>query len=68
MESLEKGTDTLMDHAINIAYYMRGAIQFEEIFERTYYERMKIVQFIKKHLDAESEKVKKSKGKLHAIY
>lgn len=57
-----------MDHAINIAYYMRGSIQFEEIFERTYYERMKLIKFINKRLEDEGEKVKKSKGKLHAIY
>jgi hypothetical protein len=68
MESLEKGTDVLMDHAINIIYYMRGSIQFDDIFNRTYYERMKMMEFIKKHLEAENKKVKDSKGKLSAIY
>jgi len=47
---------------------MRGSIQYDDILNRTYYERMKMIDFINKRLKAESEKVKKSKGKLNAIY
>ena len=65
---MNKGMDVLIDHAIGIAYYMRGAIQYEDILDRTYYERMKMVQFINKRLKIESEKVKQSKGKLNAVY
>ena len=68
MESLEKGIDNLVSQAISITYYMRGAVQFEEIFERSYYERQKMADFIKKHLESEQNKVKETKGKLNAIY
>ena len=65
---MDKGSENLIDQAINIAYYMRGSIQYEEIFNRTFLERKKIVDFINRHMEKEMEKVKKSKGKLHAIY
>lgn len=47
---------------------MRGSIQYESVLDRTYYERMKFVEFINKRLKSEAEKIKKSKGKLNAIY
>lgn len=68
MEALENGSSALIDHAINIAYYMRGAQQYDDVFDLTYAERQRMIEFINSRIKSEMEKVKKSKGKLNAIY
>lgn len=68
MQALEKGTVALLDHAITLSYYMRGAVQYEDIFDLVYLERLRMMNFVNKRIETEMEKVKKTKGKLHAIY
>ncbi len=47
---------------------MRGSMQYEDVFDLAYLERIRMMDFVNKRLETEMEKVKKSKGKLHAIY
>lgn len=68
IEALNKGTESLIDHAITISYYMRGSQQYDEVFDLTYLERSRMMKFINKRLESEMAKVKKSKGRLNAIY
>lgn len=68
IQALEKGSKSLIDHAITISYFMRGSQQYEDVYDLTYLERSRMMHFINKRLEAENEKVKKSKGRLNAIY
>lgn len=68
IQALNKGTESLVDHAITISYYMRGAQQYDEVFDLTFFERSRMMKFINMRLESEMDKVKKSKGKLNAIY
>lgn len=47
---------------------MRGGIQYNDVFDLVYLERMRMMNFINKRLETEMDKVKKSKGKLSAVY
>lgn len=47
---------------------MRGGETYEGVFDLTYWERSRMMNFINKRLESEMEKVKKSKGKLNAVY
>lgn len=45
----------LVDELIELAYFMRGAITYDQMLERTPGERDRIAKFVKKRLDQESK-------------
>jgi len=47
---------TIIDNAIETAYYMRGSLQYFDYFELTYIERQKIGKFLEKRFKDESKK------------
>lgn len=53
---LEGEIRSLLNEVIELAYFMRGAISYEELMNRTYVERHAISEFLDKRLEAESEK------------
>lgn len=48
--SLKAASQSIIDSIIEIAYYMRGAIQYEDLMWRTPGERDRFVKFITKRL------------------
>jgi hypothetical protein len=65
---MNKGSDSLMRHAIQLSYYMRGAMQYKDVYDMTYPERANTIKFINSRMEYESNKFKKSKGKIPPIY
>ena len=55
-ETLSKSIDNIIEEIIQLTYFMRGAISYEEMMLRTPGERDKIGNFIKKRLEQESKK------------
>lgn len=53
---LRKSADNLFDEIIALTYFMRGAIQYEDMFNCTFYERRRIEQFIENRLKIEGKK------------
>lgn len=68
MTALNKGSENLINSAIHIAYYMRGGIQYDDVLDRTYYERAQMIEYINKRIEYEIEKFKDSKGKIQPTY
>ncbi len=50
------GRTKIVDEAIELTYFMRGAIQYETMFETTYHERQRMGVFIDKRLKDEGAK------------
>lgn len=48
-------TKGLIDKIIGLTYFMRGAIQYEDMMWRTPFERDRIEEFIKKRLEEEAK-------------
>jgi len=48
---------SLIDEAIQLSYFMRGAISYEDMLRRTPGERQRISSFIERRLDGESKKM-----------
>ena len=46
----------IVDEAIELSYFMRGAIQYNEMLDTTYAERQRISTFIEKRLKDEGSK------------
>lgn len=57
VRSLQREAEGLINEAIRLSYFMRGAIQYEEIFYRTYAERRLMEDFIESRLETESKKM-----------
>lgn len=53
---LQRDVEGLIDEAIELSYYMRGALGYEEILCRTPGERQRITKFIERRLENESKK------------
>jgi len=68
MKALQKGSRNLIQSAIHISYFMRGGIQYEDVLERTFFERSEMIDYINDRIKRESEKCRESKGKLPPIY
>lgn len=47
---------------------MRGGVQYEDILDRTFYERKMMMEYINERLQYETKKLKDTKGKLPPIY
>ncbi len=46
----------IVDEAVELTYWMRGGIQYPDMFETTYHERQRIGKFIEKRLKEEGAK------------
>jgi hypothetical protein len=46
----------LTDEAIELVYFMRGAVQYFDMWETTYYERQRFSKFIEQRLKDEGAK------------
>lgn len=55
-ELLSKGIDSLIDNVIELCYFMRGAIPYEQMLRRTPGELQRIGNFITKRIEQESKK------------
>ncbi len=59
--SLQTDTTALINEAIQLSYFMRGAVSYEDMLRRTPGERQLMSTFIEKRLDGESKK-------MHPVY
>jgi len=53
MQSIREG---LLDEAISLAYWMRGALSYEQVLNMTRFERQRVSHFIEKRLEMEKNK------------
>lgn len=51
----QRDIDMLVDQVIELCYFMRGAISYEEMMNRTMAERQHIGDFITKRLEAQKK-------------
>lgn len=58
----------LVKSAIHLAYFMRGSIQYDDVLDKTYFERKMMQDFINERIEFENKKLKESKGKLPPVY
>jgi hypothetical protein len=49
--------DRLLSGIISLTYFMRGSIQYKDMFEMSYVERQAVGSFIEKRLEIESKKM-----------
>jgi len=47
---------------------MRGSIQYDDVLDKTYFERKMMQDFINERIEFENKKLKESKGKLPPVY
>jgi len=53
---LQREAEMVVDDVIELTYFMRGAISYEEMLRRTYGERSRIAGFIERRLKQEAKK------------
>lgn len=46
----------LVDEALELVYFMRGSVQYFDIYEMTYHERQRCANFIERRLKDEGSK------------
>lgn len=46
----------MVDEIISLTYFMRGAMQYHDMYETTYHERQRIGKFIEERLKEEGAK------------
>lgn len=54
--SLTKGSEALIRSVIELVYFMRGAMQYDDMMWRTPFERDLISRFLEERLEKESKK------------
>lgn len=54
--NLDQGIRNLIENVVQIVYFMRGSIQYDDIMFRTPFERQVMEEFIEKRLESESKK------------
>jgi hypothetical protein len=59
--SLSRDVQLIVDEVVELCYFMRGAINYEEMMYRSPGERQRISSFIEKRLDTQ-------KGKMNPVY
>lgn len=52
------GKKNIIDHTITLVYFMRGAIQYHDMLNTTFYERSRIDDFVNERLEFEFKKKK----------
>jgi hypothetical protein len=55
--SLGGEVEALIDNAIELSWFMRGAVPYEEMLRRTPGERQRMGKFISKRLEKESKRM-----------
>lgn len=55
--ALQREAESIVDGIIELTYFMRGAIGYEEMMRRTYGERQRIGTFIEKRLNVEMKRM-----------
>ena len=55
-KSLQCDAEMVIDGVIELCYFMRGAVSYEEMMKRTNGERQRIGAFIEKRLKSEAKK------------
>ena len=55
-KEMEMHTNSIIDACIEISFYMRGGVQYEDAFNLTPAERSRMVGFISKRIDNELKK------------
>lgn len=58
----------LVKSAIHLAYFMRGSVQYDDVLDKTFFERKMMQEFINDRIEFENKKLKDSKGKLPPVY
>lgn len=53
---LDQSVRNLIEGVVQIVYFMRGSVQYDDIMFRTPFERQVMEEFISKRLEAESKK------------
>ncbi len=53
MSRLQGDVQTVVDNIIELSYFMRGAISYEEMMLRTPGERQRISKFVEKRLESQ---------------
>jgi hypothetical protein len=53
---MQMQSNAIIDTCIEIAFYMRGGIQYEDAFNLTPAERSRIINFISKRIENEMKK------------
>jgi len=56
-EQLEGEGRALLQQVIELVYFMRGAISYDQMLERTFAERQMISEFVTHRLEAEKAKM-----------
>jgi len=54
--SLKQDIDNLILNITELTYFMRGAIQYDDMFDMCFLERQKVSEFIEKRLEVEKKK------------
>lgn len=54
---MELNSRNIIETIIQLVYFMRGSVQYDDMMNRTAVERQLMAEFIEKRLDAESEKM-----------
>jgi len=55
-KELQREAQMILDGVIELTYWMRGAITYEEMLRRTHGERDRISAFVEKRLSVEAKK------------
>ena len=53
--ALKRSTETIIDNVIQIAYYMRGSVQYDSLMWKTPGERERMTKFIAERLKEQSK-------------
>jgi len=56
-QQMELNSRNIIETIIQLVYFMRGSVQYDDMMNRTAVERQLMAEFIEKRLDAESEKM-----------
>jgi len=56
MKGLQRDIDNIIMGVIDLVYFMRGAVGYEEMMRRTVGERQRFTQFIEKRLKQETKR------------
>lgn len=54
---LEGQTKSILKEAVELTYFMRGSIQYEESLNLTFVERETMTKFLNEHIKRETKKV-----------
>ena len=53
---LQRDTEATLHRIIELVYFMRGSVSYEEMLRRTYGERQRMGDFIERRIEVESKR------------